>query len=229
MAKKASTYYQMLGVKPEVTIGEIKKAYRQLVKSHHPDVQHSVCSDTQQHTQANEYMMRLNEAYETLRDKRKRAEYDSTIGANRVRVQSNTPLPADEAEVRELFLRQIFSPARQAITRVVARYKQQLTDLSLDIYDDELVSAFEEYVDELESVLRKSSNDLSSRPVPSTLGAAVQMMRYAIAQAADGLDELRRFCQNYDYDHLHMAQNLFREYTDLSRKALQLTKGPCAG
>ena len=50
------------------------------------------------------------------------------------------------------------------------------------------------------------------------------MMRYCIAQAVDGLEELQHFCQNYDYSHLHMAQNLFKEATELSRKAMQLTK-----
>lgn len=50
------------------------------------------------------------------------------------------------------------------------------------------------------------------------------MMRYSIAQAVDGLEEARRFCQNYDYNHLHMAGNLFKESNELSRKALQLTK-----
>jgi hypothetical protein len=50
------------------------------------------------------------------------------------------------------------------------------------------------------------------------------MMRYAIAQAADGLEEMKRFCQNYDYDHLSMAGNLFREYADLSKKALYLSR-----
>ena len=58
-----------------------------------------------------------------------------------------------------------------------------------------------------------------------TLAAAVTMMRYAIAQAVDGLDEMHRFCQNFDYDHLHMAGNLFREATELSRKGMQLSKG----
>jgi hypothetical protein len=50
------------------------------------------------------------------------------------------------------------------------------------------------------------------------------MMRYGIAQAADGLEEMRRFCQNYDYDHLTMAENLFRIALDLSRQAQRLAR-----
>ena len=213
MAKQLTNFYQMLGVQPEVGFTEIKRAYRRLAKQSASELQ-----------KATEFMMRLNEAYETLADKSKRAEYDTLIGARLRTVTGATLEPLNEGETRELFIRQIFHPSRTSITRVLKRYKKELTDLSLDIYDDELVENFTRYVDELESTLLKSANSFSSRPVPRSLNAAVQMMRYSIAQAADGLDELKHFCRNYDYDHLHMAQNLFRESNDLSRQALQLTK-----
>lgn len=171
--------------------------------------------------------MRLNEAYETLADKVKRDAYDSLIGANgytRARAKATVFYESDEGENRELYLRQIFHPARSAIVKVIGKYKQKLVDLSQDIYDDQLVAEFEKYVNEVEVVLRGASTALSSRNVPGSLSAAVQMMRYCIAQAVDALDEMQRFCQNYDYDHLHMAENLFRESNDLSKKALQLSK-----
>lgn len=222
MQKRHSNYYQVLGLQPEVSSLEIKRAYRKLAKSHHPDVEQS-----DQRTEATEFMMKLNEAYETLIDRSKRAEYDSLIGANGQGRRQARFADLDEAENRELYLRMNFHPARTSIVRVLKKYKQELSALSLDIYDDddELVAAFEKYVDEVEDTLRNASQNLSARQVPSSLAAAVTMMRYSIAQAVDGLDELRRFCQNYDYDHLHMAGNLFRESTELSRKGFQLSKG----
>ncbi len=212
----------MLGVQPEVAFAEIKRAYRKLAKTNHPDLKHTFQTESER-DKATEFMMRLNEAYETLADKAKRAEYDRLI-AVKSRIKGTALEPLNEGEMRELFLRQIFLPSRTAISRILKRYQKELTDLSLDIYDDELVEKFTTYVEEVESTLLKSANNFSSRPVPRSLEAAVQMMRYSIAQASDGLDEMKRFCQNYDYDHLHMAQNLFRESTDLSRQALQLTK-----
>jgi molecular chaperone DnaJ len=225
MTKKVSTYYQILGVQPEVSSLEIKRAYRRLAKSHHPDVKFHAQTEIER-DEDHQFMARVNEAYETLIDKQRRAEYDSRIGANghSRSIRGKQPCTASEEEERETFLRQIFHPSRQSMVRVLSKYKAQLHDLSQDIYDDELVAVFEKYVDEVESTLRKSANDLSSRQVPSRLHAALRMLRYAIAHAADGLDELRRFCQNYDYEHLHMAQNLFKEAIELSRKALQLTK-----
>ncbi len=213
----------MLGLQPEVSALEIKRAYRALVKSHHPDVEYHE-QTVSERDRATEFMMRLNEAYETLIDKSKRAAYDSLISAqgNGRRTARFTDL--DESENRDVYLRTNFHPARQSMLRVLKKYKQQLSDLSLDIYDDELVGTFEKYVDEVEDTLRKASQSLSERIVPSSLDGAVTMMRYSIAQAVDGLDEMRRFCQNYDYDHLHMAGNLFRESSDLSKQGLQLSK-----
>jgi len=217
------TYYQVLGLQPEVSSLEIKRAFRRLAKSHHPDVEYSEQSHSER-TRATEYMMSLNEAYETLIDKSKRAAYDYLIGANGRGRPKLVFSDIDAGECRDAFLRHNFHPSRQSIVRVLKKYQKELSDLSQDIYDDQLVATFEKYVDEVEDTLRKGSQLLSSKETPRSLAAAVQMMRYSIAQAADGLEELRTFCLNYDYNHLHMADNLFREANDLARKGLQLTK-----
>lgn len=225
MVNQMVTYYQVLGIEPHVSSTEIKKAYRKLVKSYHPDVDYSE-SDESRRSKANEYMMRLNEAYSILIDKPKRTQYDALIGTNGRRhgVKIIITDPVAEEEARETFLRRVFHPVRQDIMRVLTKYKQQLRDLSLDIYDDRLVAVFEKYVHEVELVLIHSGQLLSSEKNPKSLETAVQMLRYAVAQAADGLDEMKRFCQNYDYSHLSMASSLFRISNDLLRKSLHLSK-----
>ncbi|MBI2811260.1 MAG: J domain-containing protein [Candidatus Melainabacteria bacterium] len=223
MQKRQTNYYQMLGLAPEVTALEIKRAYRALVKNHHPDVDYHG-RDVSERDRATEFMMQINEAYETLIDKSKRAAYDTLISTDGLGRRMARFTDLDESENREVYLRMNFHPARQSMLRVMKKYNRQLSDLSLDIYDDELVATFEKYVDEVEDTLRKASHTLSARVVPGSLDGAVTMMRYSIAQAVDGLDEMRRFCQNYDYDHLHMAGNLFRESSDLSKQGLQLSK-----
>jgi curved DNA-binding protein len=61
-------YYKVLGVERTASDNEIKKAFRRLARKHHPDI--SKASD------ASARMQDLNEAYEVLRDKEKRAAYD---------------------------------------------------------------------------------------------------------------------------------------------------------
>jgi curved DNA-binding protein CbpA len=224
MAAKKLTYYQLLGLTPGVSHLEIKRAYRQLVKSHHPDVDYYELTPSQRKL-ANEKMSKLNEAYEILKDKVKRCAYDTTI-AQPSSTSTRVPVmdPADNEESCERYLRQIFHPSRHAIVNLLKKYKQQLSILSQDIYDDALVGDFEKYCDALEAALITGSRALSSKRTPRSLEGAELMMRYAIAQAVDGLEELRRFCRNYDYDHLSMAGNLFREANNLAKKSLQLTK-----
>ncbi len=222
MPKEKQTHYQLLGVASNVSQKEIKEAYRALVKSSHPDVDYQ--NQGKRH-EATHHMTRLNEAYETLKDRRKRAEYDAIIGVNEQRRNPKVKLDAnDTVESRERFLKRIFHPARSTMVKVLGKYKHELKKLSEDVFDDELVAQFDGYLDSLESALRKAAEAYASERAPSSLEPAVHMMRHAIAQAVDGLDETRQFTQNYNYDHLTMAENLFKISVDLSRNALQLTR-----
>src|SRR5258706_14458154 len=71
MAEKIKDYYEVLGVPRTASVDEIKKAYHLLAREHHPDL-HSG-KDKDRHTRE---MQRVNEAYEVLSDKEKRAKYD---------------------------------------------------------------------------------------------------------------------------------------------------------
>lgn len=221
--RRTKTHYQILGVGPDVASGEIKRAYRKLVKSQHPDIEHHKQSASEKE-KATEQMRVLNEAYETLMDRGRRAYYDRSIGIIRQGKFSFGSSALDEDQAREIYLSKIFHPARRDIGRVLSAYKGQLRDLSLDIFDDQLIAEFENYVDTLEFVLQKASNSINSEPCPRSLDAAIRTMRYSIAQAADALEEMRFFCRNFDYSHLSMADSLIRISQDLSRQSLRLSR-----
>ncbi|MHB8139873.1 MAG: molecular chaperone DnaJ [Vulcanimicrobiaceae bacterium] len=68
-------YYETLGVARDASADEIKKAYRTLARTHHPDVAHDKAN-------AEHRFKEINEAYEVLSDPNKRAQYDrfGTVG-----------------------------------------------------------------------------------------------------------------------------------------------------
>lgn len=210
MKRVKTTYYEVLGVRPDVSHSELKRAYRELVKSNHPDLAY-IDKSNQQVMSKTELMMSINEAYAILIDATKRAEYDATLFVQKARtIPKHAQDSLDEEIAREKFLRSVFNPLKKSISNILRKYKQSLQALAQDLYDDDLLAEFGKYVQEVERTLLKASQEFTANPPPLTMGPAVQWMRHAIAQAADGLDELKYFMQNFDYDHLSMADNLFK-------------------
>ena len=87
MAVKFRDYYEVLGVPRAAAAAEIKRAYRQLARKHHPDLQPGA-----EREKAAERFKEINEAYEVLSDPDKRAKYDA-LGANWKSGMDFTPPP----------------------------------------------------------------------------------------------------------------------------------------
>jgi curved DNA-binding protein len=84
MAVQFQDYYATLGVPRTATQAEIQKAYRQLARKKHPDVDKS--------PGATKNFQQITEAYEVLKDPETRQKYD-TLGANWKAGQDFTPPP----------------------------------------------------------------------------------------------------------------------------------------
>lgn len=81
-------YYQTLGVKKDASAEDIKKAYRKLVRKHHPDLSKAKDADLK--------TKEVNEAYAVLGDPEKRAAYDA-LGSNMHAGQPFRPPPGWDA------------------------------------------------------------------------------------------------------------------------------------
>ena len=71
-------YYEVLGLRQNATKDEIKKTSRALAMKYHPDV-NSGDADSEKK------FREINEAYEILKDDKKRAEYDNKLNQNEFR------------------------------------------------------------------------------------------------------------------------------------------------
>src|SRR5438046_10467069 len=67
VAKRKRDYYLVLGVERDASEGDIKRAFRELARKHHPDVNPA---------DAGEAFREINEAYAVLSDRDARARYD---------------------------------------------------------------------------------------------------------------------------------------------------------
>ena len=143
-------YYKILGVDRKASEEDIRKAYRNLAKQHHPD-------RNPNNKQAEERFKEINEAYQVLSDPKKRQHYDrlgsdysnwqrrgapgdfnwedyvgSSPGGTRVNVEDFEDLFGGSGGGFSDFFRTIFGMREAESARTRAQGYQQPLDISLD-------------------------------------------------------------------------------------------------
>ena len=89
----SGTHYEVLGLTPDATTGEIRKRWAVLIRRYHPDRLGGAAGRS---SWLDEQARRLIEAYQTLKDSERRREYDARLRARVSRlpaVISNQPGP----------------------------------------------------------------------------------------------------------------------------------------
>jgi len=85
-------YYIVLGVSRGANLSKIKKAYRTVIKRHHPDITRS--KDTTQR------FLEIREAYETLSNEERRKTYDEALSEQRSKPNiSKTPIAVKKRRI----------------------------------------------------------------------------------------------------------------------------------
>lgn len=230
----SSDHYQTLDVKPNATQAEIKTAYRRLARRFHPD--------SNQETADHDKITRINAAYEVLGDPQSRKSYDQALrytsqleaagftaqgvgerqqrdAAAQERYRQQRQAEQDVDKQLKLWLNRVYTPVNRSLNQILRPLKSQIKELSADPFDDDLMEAFQVYIESCRTTLSKAQSTFRSLPNPPSLAGVAANLYYCLNQVADGIEDLSYFTLNYDDHHLHTGQELFRIAEGLRREA----------
>ncbi|MEM9770192.1 MAG: DnaJ domain-containing protein [Cyanobacteria bacterium P01_D01_bin.73] len=216
-------FYAVLQITADATAAEIKSAYRNLVKRHHPDIN----GPSSNHDQ----IARINAAYEVLGDEQRRRQYDAYLRhpfsqyfpnpeqeqrdrAQRTRTatrqyQQRKTGQSTDADLDQ-WIKLVYRPINRLIDTLTDSLEGEIVELSADPFDDELMEKFCEYLDKCGDRLSQARHSLASMPNPSVVAGVAAHLYYCLERIGDGLDELAYFPMNYDETRLHAGQEMFR-------------------
>ncbi len=209
--------YEVLRISSNATEAEIKAAYRELVKRHHPDAG----GDEEQ-------IISLNAAWELLGDPERRREYDlanqrmvscvneskkrgirnarATVAASVAKAQS---VEADE--IRLTWFTKVYHPIDRLLGTVINPFQAQLRQLSADPYDDELMSEFCDYLEKSRKRMERVNSLYRSVPVPNSAQGFALSLYQCFSEVDDALVELDRYTMGYVDSYLHDGKEMLRE------------------
>ena len=211
--------YRVLGLGPSASHGEIKAAYRRLVKEHHPDAGGD-----------EERILALNAAWELLGDAERRRAFDRDRslasagdgqeearrrGARNARAaqaasrSNGRGACADDALVQ--WLQAVYGPIDRQLGQVINAFPAQLRALSADPYDDTLMEAFCAYLEQSRARIDKVKTLYQSLPTPASARGFGLSLYHCLSQVEDALNELDRYTMGYVDNYLHDGREMLRE------------------
>jgi molecular chaperone DnaJ len=221
--------YKILDVGSASTSAEIKQAYRRLAKQFHPDSQHELAN--------HEQIAQVNAAYALLKDPKRRQIYDNNRSSSsgiatavdpirRQRAQDSQDLYRQERKIRREadlhlndWIKRVYTPVNRQILNITKPLKAEISALAADPFDDELMAAFQLYLDDSRGSLEKAQQLFRSMPNPSNVAGIAAHLYYCLNHLEDGLQEFERFAQCYDDGYLVAGKEMFRMSTNLRREA----------
>ncbi len=209
--------YKILGVPSTASSAEIKAAYRELVKKHHPDAG----GDQKK-------ILDLNAAWELLGDQenrisydRKKNEYYSLVKESERRSQRNARANAAVKVAKghsskadktlSDWLEKVYMPIDQLLGQIINPFPNQIKALSADPYDDLLMSDFCNYLEKSRTRLEKVTHLFRSIRTPHSAEGFGLSLYHCLSQVEDALGEFERYTMGYIDSYLHDGKEMLRE------------------
>ncbi len=224
-------FYGILGVGNQASFEEIKIAYRNLVKLHHPDAG----GDEKK-------ILQLNAAWEILRDSENRSKYDQKLDSSQCLAQeakqrgdrnayassvarAEKGKLAAEDDAVALWLLKVYSPINRSLGTIINAFPKELKALSADPYDDSLMEAFCDYLEKSKKRIDKVSMLYRAMTIPASIQAFGLSLYHCLSKVDDAIGELDRYTMGYVDNYLHDGREMLREAKQLRRR-LQKERSP---
>ena len=206
--------YQILKVHPSAKLEEIKKAYRKLVKIHHPDKGGDSA-----------VMLEINSAWEILKKKHKdlnfnKANNSKVYNQNEYKRESNNY--SNPEDIKKWF-QNIYLPIDKLLGQIMNPLISKIRDLSADPYDQILMDSFCLYLEESKKKITKIKKIYTSFASPSIIRDFSLDLYHCLSHVEDGINELERYTLGYVDNYLHDGKAMIA-IAKKERKFLQSNK-----
>ena len=206
--------YQILKVHPNAKLEDIKKAYRKLVKIHHPDKGGD-----------SKVILEINSAWEILKKKHKSLtlnKFDNSKFYKETRYKKETNNYSESEDVKNWF-QNIYIPIDKLLGQIINPLASNIKNLSADPYDQILMDSFCLYLDKSKTKIKKVKVIYTSISCPSLIKDFSLDLYHCLSKVEDGLNELERYTMGYVDNYLHDGKSMILE-AKKKRKFLQSNK-----
>ena len=206
--------YQILKVHPSAKLEEIKKAYRKLVKIHHPDKGGDSA-----------VMLEVNSAWEILKKKHKdlnlnKVNNSKLYNQNEYKREANNH---SKPEDLKKWFQNIYLPIDKLLGQIINPLGSKIRDLSADPYDEILMDSFCLYLEQSKNKITKIKKIYTSFACPSIIRDFSLDLYHCLSHVEDGINELERYTMGYVDNYLHDGKAMIA-FAKKKRKFLQSNK-----
>ena len=206
--------YQILKVHPSAKLEEIKKAYRKLVKIHHPDKGGDSA-----------VMLEVNSAWEILKKKHKdlnlnKVNNSKLYNQNEYKREANNH---SKPEDLKKWFQNIYIPIDKLLGQIINPLGSKIRDLSADPYDEILMDSFCLYLEQSKNKITKIKEIYTSFACPSIIRDFSLDLYHCLSHVEDGINELERYTMGYVDNYLHDGKAMIA-FAKKKRKFLQSNK-----